>query len=85
MFGCIKGRHVEAQQAAVRIGKQGAGGRCEILQACTYADHQIGLLRQRIGSAAAGNTDGAELRRVIPGQGALARLGFRHRQASAFH
>ena len=72
--------HVDGQAPGVG-GEQRVRAGDEILQPRADGDHDIGFARQRVGRRRAGDADRADVERVVPGQTALAGLGFGHRHA----
>ena len=78
MLHRVIGRDVERDQAARRVGEQPPGAGGEVLEPGADADHDVGLGADRVGRRAAGDADGPEVQRVIPGQSGFAGLGLGH-------
>ena len=75
--------HVEAHEPGLRRQRMRAGG--EVLQPRSDRENDVGLVGKRVGRGRAGDADGAQLQRMVPGERALAGLGFRNRNAMRFH
>ena len=81
-FAGVEGLHIQADDAGASEQTVRTGG--EVLQAAADGQHHVGLCGQGIGCWRARHADSAHVQRMVPGQAALAGLGFRYRNAMHF-
>ena len=74
---------VEPDEGDVRVLERGLRGRDEVAHPGPDADHDVGLADQPVGGQAAVRAGRTHAHRVVPGQGALARLGLDDRDPEA--
>ena len=78
----VERRHVDRHQLGLCIERMRAGRK--VLQACTDANHDIGLGRQRVRRDRTRHADRTGEQRVIPRQRALAAMRFANRNTVLF-
>ena len=81
MFEGVHLEQVDIDEAHIRILEGGLGGGGEIGIARADADHQVGVVRDAVGSQGAGGADGAQAGGMVVCQRAFAGLGFAHGDA----
>ena len=73
--------NIDTKNGCVGFSDQQSRPGCEVLQSCADRDDQVRVAREFVRSAGSGDTDGARVKWMIPGQGAFACLGFRNGNA----
>ena len=68
MLGRIEGRHVDVDEANIRVLEGSLRGRGEVAVAGADTDHQIGLAGEPISGGCTGGADGSQAERVVVAQ-----------------
>ena len=74
----VESGDIEADQCDLRVLEETARRRREIGQPTAHREYDIGPGSQLVGRSPPGHADGAGCHGMVPGQGALAGLGFSH-------